>query len=137
MAFAGWVAAWIVWMAMSELVVDRLGVAPPKSWYYPAGMTLLRIAMIGIAGPIAEELTYRGALLYVLRVRAGLPAAAAIVIISIVWAASHFQYDVTTLTMIVADGPVLGAARVHSRSTLTSGTMHVMGNLFSIYQSLR
>ena len=137
LVFVGWLAIWIVWMAISELVGDRLGVEPPKPWHYSAGMTLLRIAMIGIAGPIAEELAYRGAMLYALRVRAGLPPVVAFVIISIVWSVSHLQYDVTTLGMIFLDGLILGAARVQSRSTLTSGAMHVMGNLFSIYQSLR
>ena len=137
LVFSGWLAIWIGWMVITELVIYRLGAEAPKPWHYSAGMTLLRIAMIGIAGPIAEELAYRGALLYALRVRAGIPSAAAIVLISIVWAGSHFQYDTTTLATIFLDGLVLGAARVHSRSTLTPATMHVIGNLFSIYQSLR
>jgi membrane protease YdiL (CAAX protease family) len=134
---AGWLAVWIGWMAITEFVSVRLGVEPPRPWHYPIGMTLLRIAMIGIAGPIAVELVYRGALLYALRVRAGLPTAVAIVLVSIVWAASHLQYDVTTLAMIFVDGIVLGAARVQSRSIVTPGAMHVIGNLFSVYQSLR
>jgi membrane protease YdiL (CAAX protease family) len=123
-------------MVITELVIYRLGAESPKPWHYDAGITLLRIVMIGIAGPIAEELAYRGALLYALRVRAGLHSAVAIVLISIVWAASHLQYEVTTLAMIFVDGLILGAARVQSRSIATPAAMHVIGNLFSIYQSL-
>ncbi len=136
-SYAGWLAVWLVWMAISEWVGVRLGVVAPKAWHYSIGMTILRVAMIGVAGPIAEELAYRGAMLYALRVRLGLSAALGIVVTSIVWAASHFDYNLPTLGMIFIDGLILGAARVQSKSTATSGTMHVMGNLLSIYQSLR
>ena len=137
LTFGTWLVVWIVWMAIAEFVGVRLGIAPPRAWHYSIGMTLFRTAMIGIAGPMAEELAYRGAVLYALEVRASLSAVFAVVVTAIVWTASHFQYDVTTMGMIFIDGVILGAARVQSRSTLTSGAMHVIGNLFSIYQSLR
>lgn len=79
---------------------------------------------------------FRGAVLYLMWRRFSLPAWLAITISAVLWAVIHTQYDLLTMAFILADGLILGTARVHSRSVITSVAMHVAGNLFSIYESL-
>ena len=52
------------------------------------------------------------------------------------WAAMHVQYDWRTMAMIFAAGLVLGVAREKSCSTFVPIVLHVLGNLYSIAQSL-
>jgi len=134
--FLGWMVAWIAWVAVSEVIGRAVGQEPPRPWHYPAVVTALRILAIGIIGPIAEELVFRGVALYVLWRRLALPAWLAVLISAALWAVIHTQYDPITIAFIVADGIILGAARLHSKSTFTPIAMHVFGNFFSIYESL-
>jgi membrane protease YdiL (CAAX protease family) len=60
----------------------------------------------------------------------------AIALTAALWAAIHMQYEPATLALIFIDGLVLGAARHYTRSLYLPIFMHVIGNLFSIWQSL-
>ncbi|HUD72148.1 MAG TPA: CPBP family intramembrane glutamic endopeptidase, partial [Dongiaceae bacterium] len=95
----------------------------------------IRILAIGIAGPIAEELAFRGIALWRLRTMR-LGTAGAVVVTSLLWTALHFQYEPAVLAQIFLDGLVLGAARVRTGSLGAPIAMHVTGNLFSIAESL-
>jgi membrane protease YdiL (CAAX protease family) len=131
-----WLAVWIGWMFASEIAIHALDMETAKPWpaYSPA-VLLLRIAAIGILGPAAEELLVRGILFFLLTRKWSGPCGA-IVICAAGWAAMHYRYDWKTVSLIFLDGVILGAARYQSRSIYVPIVMHVLGNLFSIYQSL-
>jgi len=131
-----WLAVWIVWMAVSEVAINALGMEQAKHWpdYSPL-IVSLRIVAIGILGPAAEELLARGILFAVLsRKRPG--PLGAIVICAAGWAVAHYRYGWKTVALIFLDGILLGTARQHSRSVFVPILMHIIANLFSIYQSL-
>ncbi len=62
---AAWaLGLWLLLVAVEELVNWRLGGPQPSPWpAYPAVIIVLRIFAIGVAGPLAEELVFRGLLL--------------------------------------------------------------------------
>ncbi len=135
-AAALWLALWIAWMAVGEFAIRAFGIQQPEPWpeYRPL-VLFLRIAMIGVLGPFAEEVVMRGAFLHRLR-RGGLGPLPSIVIAAVVWAVLHYQYEAGLIAIIAADGVVLGLARHYGRSLWLPIAMHTIGNLFSIYQSM-
>ena len=126
----------ILWVALVTLE-EVIAPSAPKSWKnYPIGIITLRIIAIGILGPIAEELAFRGLLLSILR-RTRIGIYGAILLSAALWALTHTQYEVAILTLLVVDGVVLGLARHFTGSIYVPIAMHIAGNLFSISQSLR
>jgi membrane protease YdiL (CAAX protease family) len=131
-----WLGLWIVWMAVSEGLTRVFGIPGPEPWQaYSSLIIALRILAIGILGPIAEEMIFRGVLFRRLS-RTSLGDYGAIVILAAVWAAAHIQYGFGLIALIFLDGLVLGLARSRTRSLYLPMVMHILGNLFSIYQSL-
>jgi len=132
-----WLLGWCAWLAIGEQLIDLLELDQARPWPpLPALAILIRILAIGVAGPMAEELLFRGILLSLLsRTRVGTEGA--VVIAAAGWAALHAGYGFGTVALIAADGLLLGAARVHSRSLWVPIAMHAGGNLFSIWQSLQ
>jgi len=133
---AAWLVLWAAVVTIEEVVGRWLHLGQPKAW--PTDdmrIVVLRVLAIGIAGPVAEELVFRGALFaWVRRWGAGVPVAAGVT--SIAWTALHFDHDVPLLAMVFVDGLLFAAARVRTGSIFVPMAMHVLGNLFSIWQSL-
>ncbi|MEO8062490.1 MAG: CPBP family intramembrane glutamic endopeptidase [Pseudomonadota bacterium] len=129
-------ALWFCLIALEEFVSKGMAGAEIKLWpSYPPLILFLRILAIGLLGPIAEELVFRGFLLRILgRTRLGIYGA--IVVTAAIWSLIHLQYAPILLGIIFIDGITLGLARHFTRSLYVPITMHVLGNLFSIYQSL-
>lgn len=127
---------WIVWIALSEVIINAFGLEQAKAWppYGPL-VVGLRILAIGILGPIAEELVMRGLFVGILR-KTRLGSFGAVVVVALAWAAMHFQYGAWTLVLIALDGVLLGLARERGGSLWLPIAMHVLGNLVSIGQSL-
>ena len=135
-AVVSWLAIWAGWIAIGELVIGLLGLEQAKVWpAYPPTVVALRALAIGIAGPFAEEVIMRGLLLDRLR-RTVLGAPGAIVAVAVFWSLLHWSYGPGTIAMIAVDGVVLGIARHRTGSLWVPIGMHVLGNLFSIGQSL-
>ncbi|MCE9620499.1 MAG: CPBP family intramembrane metalloprotease [Planctomycetes bacterium] len=134
-AAAFWLAAWIAWMALSEVALAQFGMEQPKPWpEYSAPIFWMRVAAIGLVGPVLEELVFRGAVLSLIeRTRFGLRGA--ILVTSVAWAAIHVQYAPAFIFLIFLDGIFLGECRVRSGSLILPMAMHSMGNLYSIWQS--
>jgi hypothetical protein len=131
-----WMAIWIAWVAASELAIPVFGLDQPSRWPpYPILVIVLRIAAIGLLGPALEEILMRGVVFHLLS-RTRLGPWGAIAIAAMAWAAMHAQYGWKTLVLIALDGLVLGIARHRSRSTFVPVAMHMLGNLYSITQSL-
>jgi membrane protease YdiL (CAAX protease family) len=130
-----WLALWAGWVALAELVGPWVGLDPPSRWEPHSPLVLaLRVATLGVVGPVAEELVARGLALDRLR-RTRLRTWGAVALVSALWAAVHLQYGLPTILLVFLDGLLLGAARVHTRSLLPPIAMHVAGNLLAIWQS--
>jgi membrane protease YdiL (CAAX protease family) len=134
--FVLWMLLWIVWVAVEEVAIRLLHLDQAHPWPQTDPLIIaLRIAAIGILGPVAEELVCRGLLLgRLMATRLGVYGSVALIAAG--WALVHVQYGWPTLLMIFLDGLLLGVARVRSRSLYVPIAMHMSGNLFSIYQSL-
>ncbi len=129
---------WVCLIALEEFLTSAVEGTQAKPWPadYPAYIVAMRILAIGILGPIAEELAFRGVLFSLLLRKTRLGVIGTIVLTAALWSVIHLQYAPTLLLLIFVDGLVLGFARHRSGSLYLPIAMHVMGNLFSIYQSL-
>jgi len=135
-ALLGWLAFWIAWIAVGEVVINTFGLDQAKPWPdYPLQIIVLRILAIGVAGPMAEEFVTRGLFQHLLA-KTRLGPYGAIALLAVLWAAAHLQYGAGTVAMIALDGVVLGLARVRGGSLWIPVAMHVAGNCISIAQSL-
>jgi membrane protease YdiL (CAAX protease family) len=129
-------ALWFCLIALEEVITQGAAGTEIKIWpSYPAAILLLRILAIGFLGPIAEELVFRGFLLRILG-RTWIGSYGAILVTAALWSVVHMQYAPIVLGLIFIDGVMLGLARHFTRSLYVPIVMHVLGNLFSIYQSL-
>lgn len=135
-AAALWLGIWICLVAIEETFSASIEGSQAKHWpAYPGIIIALRILAIGIVGPIAEELAFRGLLMAGLRrIRVGV--AWSILLAAALWSIIHLQYAPPLLALIFVDGIALGLARHFSGSLYVPIAMHVVGNLFSIWQSL-
>ncbi|MEQ1686205.1 MAG: CPBP family intramembrane glutamic endopeptidase [Burkholderiaceae bacterium] len=136
LATLAFLVLWAGLIAAEEWLSASIDGATPKPWADHAPLiVLLRVVAIGVLGPVAEELAFRGFLLAWLR-QTRLGVWGAIVVCAALWSALHVQYAPALLLLIFVDGLVLGAARHLCRSLWVPIVMHVAGNLFSISQSL-
>jgi len=132
---AAWIGAWIGWLALSEWAIVAWGLDQAQPWpAYPPLIVALRVAAIGLAGPAAEEVVFRGVAIGRLR-HTRLGVRGAVVLTACGWAALHVRYGPGTMAQIAADGLLLGAARVTTGSLYVPIAMHALANLFSIWQS--
>jgi len=93
-------------------------------------LVMLWIAWV-IAGPLSEELLFRGFLYrgWAQSRRAVMPA---VVVISALWAILHVEYDWFLILEIFLTGLVLGWARWRSGSTMLTFAMHAFVNTWVI-----
>ncbi|MGH6673660.1 MAG: CPBP family intramembrane glutamic endopeptidase [Xanthobacteraceae bacterium] len=97
-------------------------------------LPLMWIATILVA-PAGEEIMFRGFLFrgFVRSERGAIPA---IVVISLLWAGLHLQYDWTGVTEIAVAGLFLGFVRWRSGSTLLTFMLHALFNLEGMFETL-
>jgi membrane protease YdiL (CAAX protease family) len=97
-------------------------------------LPLLWFATVVVA-PAGEEITFRG---YLFRgfVRSERSAWPAIVIIALLWAAPHLQYDWTGISEIFVAGLFLGWVRWRSGSTLLTFLLHALFNLEGMLETV-
>ena len=95
----------------------------------------LLVVAVAIAGPIGEELLFRGFMFRgIAESRAGWPAA--ILIPNFFWAAMHVQYSWRTMLVVFAMGLVLGMARRFSGSVTLPLILHFLWNALASYGSI-
>jgi membrane protease YdiL (CAAX protease family) len=92
------------------------------------GVLPLMLFAAVIVAPAGEEIMFRG---YLFRgfVRSERSAWPAIVVISLLWAAPHLQYDLSGISEIFVAGLFLGWMRWRSGSTLLTFLLHALFNL--------
>jgi membrane protease YdiL (CAAX protease family) len=140
LATGAWLLGWLGWIVATELLRGALGMPPPGLWpSYPTPIFVLRIVAIGMAGPLLEELLFRGvAYNRLLRTPLGkLGPFGVLAIIAAGWALIHLgSQPPAEVAFTFVDGVVLGVARWQTRSIVAPAAMHATGNLYSIGQSL-
>ncbi len=97
-------------------------------------LPLLWFATVLVA-PAGEEITFRGFLFrgFVCSERSAWPA---IVVIALLWAAPHLQYDWTGMSEIFVAGLFLGWVRWRSGSTLLTIALHALFNLEGMAETM-
>jgi uncharacterized protein len=100
-----------------------------------AGMLPLFWFALVIAAPVAEEIVFRGFLFrgWVRSERTALPV---VVLISLLFAAIHMQYDWFGVLQVFFIGLVFGFVRWRTGSTLLTILMHVLANLWATIESM-
>jgi uncharacterized protein len=128
-----WVAIYVAWMLGSNFVWHWRGpwdftVWKQASLLHDAG----RVLAVGVLGPVAEELIFRGFFYRIIeRTRAGWPVA--VVLTAVAWAGIHIQYTWPVLLLFFVDGVLLGLARHYAKSVWVPAAMHTVWNLFAVW----
>lgn len=126
---------WILLIILEEVMSEVFNLAQARHWpALPLSVVLIRILAIGVIGPISEEMAWRG--IFFSWINKKLGAVAAIILPSLIWAPLHLQYEGATQIILIIDGIFLGLVRYKTRSVWPPIILHIIGNLFSIYQSL-
>jgi membrane protease YdiL (CAAX protease family) len=128
-----WLAIWVAWMLASDSVWHWRGPWDFAPWAKLSILIIaLRVIAVGILGPAAEELLFRGLLYYRLS-RTRLKAIGTIVVLAVAWAALHTAYTREEIALLAFNGVLLGFARYRSGSVAVPIGMHVIWNLYAIW----
>lgn len=134
---AGWVAAFLLLVAVEAALEPLLGLPRTEPWgeRYGAFERLVRALGIVVAAPVAEELIFRGAVFTRLaRTQLGDPGAIAVT--AALFAMLHLQYGPGQMALILADGLFYGLARAKTGSVLVPLTCHMIGNAYAAWERL-
>ena len=124
--------AYLGWMFGSDALLHWRGPWDWRPWLEaPFAASAMRVLAVGILGPIAEELIFRGWFFGILVKRVG--AALTIAATAVGWALLHYSYPWAVIGVIVVDGLLLGLARWRTRSVFPPIVMHVLYNLFAVW----
>lgn len=129
-----WCFVVLVFAGMSDTLTFLLGrpIVPEymTSTYQTAYfLPLLWLALI-VAGPLAEEIFFRGFLFEGIR-HSRMGAAGAIIITSLLWSSMHGQYDLYGMVIVFMGGLILGYAKLKSHSIYPPIAMHVLQNILA------
>ncbi len=128
-----WAGAAAGWMLASNAFLGWRGPWDFAPWREaPILASVLRVLAVGILGPIAEELLFRG-LFYGRLVGSRLGPGGAIVILALVWALIHIAYTAPVIAVIFVEGLLLGAARWKTGSIIPPILMHIIWNLYAVW----
>lgn len=114
---------------VSQFQVVAYTTAAAEGW-----LPAMWIATVLVA-PAGEEILFRG-FLYRGFVHSDRSAVPAIVVISLLWAGLHLQYDWTGMAEIFAAGLFLGLVRWRSGSTLLTFLLHSLFNLEGMIETV-
>lgn len=130
---------WLTYLAIFAIVAvscEKIVGRPPapewmKAAYDSTDYVWLFFVSVVILGPITEELLYRG---YIQRVwsQSKLGIMGSIMMVSFIWAGTHFQYDLYDMTWIVLFGVILGISRLKTGSIIPAIAMHMSWNAISL-----
>jgi membrane protease YdiL (CAAX protease family) len=131
--FAGWIILYAAWMLGTNAIMHWRGPWDFTVWQNDSLIhDAARILAVGILGPIAEELIFRGVLFTkLLQTKLGLVGT--VLLTSVGWACLHFDYSWQVIAMFVICGILLGLARHTSRSLWTPIAMHILWNLYAVW----
>lgn len=114
------------WLAGLEIVssfqTESYSTARAQGWLLP-----LVLAVV-VVGPAGEEIMFRG-FLFRGWVGPGMRGVIAVVVISLIWAGMHVQYDWLGIGQVFVTGLLLGWIRWRSGSTWLTIVLHMLVNL--------
>jgi membrane protease YdiL (CAAX protease family) len=120
------------WMLGSDALIHWRGPWDWRPWLAaPLAASAMRVLAVGILGPIAEELVFRGWFFGLLDKRVGAPLT--IFVTAVGWALLHYDYTWQVIAVIIVDGLLLGLARWKTRSVFPPIVMHALYNLYAIW----
>jgi membrane protease YdiL (CAAX protease family) len=126
------VLVYLGWMFASDAAIHWRGPWDWRPWLVaPLAASAMRVLAVGILGPIAEELVFRGWFFGLLQKRVG--PALTIAVTAVGWALLHYTYTWAVIAVIVVDGLLLGLARLKTRSVFPPMVMHALYNLYAIW----
>jgi membrane protease YdiL (CAAX protease family) len=131
-AFA-WVGMYIAFILGSNAVMHWRGPWDFAPWRTaPLFVSVCRILGVGVLGPIAEELLFRGAVFDRLS-KSRLHIGVVIVLLAAIWAIMHVSYSGGVIALLFVAGILLGAARWQTGSVVTPIAMHIVWNLYAVW----
>jgi membrane protease YdiL (CAAX protease family) len=126
------VAVYLAWMLATDAAIHWRGPWDWRPWLAaPLAASAMRVLAVGILGPIAEELVFRGWFFGLLDKRIGVAATIAVTAVSS--ALLHYSYGWAVVGVIVVDGLLLGIARWKTRSVFAPIVMHALYNLYAVW----
>jgi membrane protease YdiL (CAAX protease family) len=129
-----WLSIAIAWMLITDYFMNWRGAWNFEPWRnQPLYVSILRVVAVGILGPTAEELIFRGYLFNRLKRLKILNDWLIIIILAAVWACLHYTYSIPVISIIFIEGIFLGAALLRSRSLVVPILMHICWNLYAIW----
>lgn len=132
-------AAMGLFVAVSDGLTLALGrpVVPEFSTltYASARSHVLLWTAFVVAAPLVEEVIFRGFFLSTLR-SLRLPDVASALLVSLMWAAVHVQYDLYGMATILAMGLLYAAVRIRLDSLLPTIAMHGLTNAVAFVQAM-
>ena len=137
--FLACVMAFAAYTLLTEFVLYKIDLLQVDVWKKSLLPSFIQIVGIVILAPIAEELLFRGLVLSKL-IKAAVNKHLAIVIISILFVASHhFTYQNTLTSHIgiiqsFVDAVLFSYARFYTKSLYTSMAMHSFGNAVAVVE---
>ena len=134
MPLFAWVFIGITWMLVTDYIVDWRGEFDFAPWRaQPLYVSALRIAAVCFAGPILEELIFRGLLFRKAHKRFPSSPWIGIVILAAIWAAIHYSYTPAEIFIIFTEGILLSVALLNTKSLYVPIAMHICWNLYAIW----
>jgi membrane protease YdiL (CAAX protease family) len=128
-----WVLLYAAWMLGTNHFMNWRGPWDFSGWAAaPVLVNILRVVGVGVLGPIAEELIFRGGLFSQL-MKTRLKAAGTILVTALAWSVLHYSYTAGVIAVIFVDGLLLGAARYRTRSVYVPIVMHLVWNFYAMW----
>jgi len=128
-----WILLFVGFMLGSDYVWHWRGPWNFQVWQEQTILTsIARVFAVGIAGPTAEEMLFRGLLLTRLN-RTGLNRWISLLIVTSCWAAIHVDYSLWIILLLFGNGLLLGLSLYSSRSLVVPIILHIIWNLYAVW----
>jgi membrane protease YdiL (CAAX protease family) len=129
----GWLGLGLLWMLGTDYALHWRGAWDFAPWRTQGlAVSGARVLAVGVLGPLAEELIFRGIVYFRLR-RAGLSEWLVIALIAAGWAMLHVDYSLAVIAVIGGFGVLLGAARGYTGSLWVPVALHIAWNLYAVW----
>jgi membrane protease YdiL (CAAX protease family) len=127
------IALYLGWMLGTDALVGWRGPWDFGPWREaPLPSSVFRVLGVVVAGPVLEELVFRG-IAFGLLLRTRIGGIGAVLATALIWSLIHLQYSATVIAIIFVSGLVLGLARWRSDSLFLPMAMHMLWNLYAIW----